>query len=39
MSDQSMRKLFTSALLEWLQQVLGLDNPSFFEILGVLNGD
>ncbi|RVW54460.1 hypothetical protein CK203_068313 [Vitis vinifera] len=23
MSDQSMRKLFTSALLEWLQQVLG----------------
>ena len=30
MFDQSLRKLFTRSLLEWSQQVLGLDNPSFF---------
>ena len=39
MSDQSLRKLFTCSLLEWSQQVWGLDNPSLFEFLGVLNGN
>ena len=39
MSDQGLRKLFTCSLLEWSQQVWGLDNPSLFEFLGVLNGN